>query len=132
LLIAAVAMLVLMPPLGVLLLYPLLASVFDRTVITIRDGWLRVVNRPLPFPRGGSVRVADVEGLHVKISREPQGQGKRSLTSYTGVARLRSGGERPLLHEMSSTHADERVRWAVEELTRELESGRWNRSQGLD
>ncbi|HYD39956.1 MAG TPA: hypothetical protein VEB43_03935 [Anaeromyxobacter sp.] len=118
-------------PIGLLLVYPNLATGLDRTVITVRDGWLRVVNRPLPWPLGGSVRLADIQELRLRLTRIGEGYDNGGATIREGdmFVRLRNGREKKLLTDQASFRlGTQRIKWVMHELRRELESGRWTRS----
>jgi hypothetical protein len=117
-------------PIGLLLAYPNLTCGFDRSVITLREGRLRAVNRPFPWPLGGSVRPADVAQLHVQLERMGKEYDWSDESEYAGVmmARLRSGRVKKLLTDQDSGHHGvDRVLWVAQELQRELDSGRWTR-----
>lgn len=125
-------------PLGLLVLYFVVAPALNRTIVRLGHGKLRAYQRPLPFPVHGSARVAEIETLHAGTVRSSGGGGLQGDAHQTAAefgsrvavasARLLSGEKVRLFREFDDGWAgryDARVRFVVDELNRELASGRW-------
>jgi hypothetical protein len=115
-------------PLVCLLAYVLLANAVDRTIVVLRRGKLRSLHRPCPWPQCKTVRVEDIERVWTKRERGDADRREAAWREAVAMVRFRPRSRKAELfreYGRSGSEYDARVRFVVQELKRELRSGRW-------
>jgi hypothetical protein len=118
-------------PLALLIAYGFFAYAFNRTSVRIGDGMIRVTNRPFPWPEGRNVRLADIEDLYMEktwIHSEDADAHASSRLCVKARVHLKPSGKKATLFSEPTSGYDQRVLFVLQELRREIASGRWSRS----